>query len=253
MSLVLLQKLVKNTTLVSKHPQYYYYNIDNMTAEFTNINPIKDNSNSDNNYTLSFKYTFNNNTITLITNNIISDNIKHTFINNYTNEKYLKSHLIKCIRRTETYKAIKTAYHYMQLDIISFLKTLTVIAVEDSIPIQPGYSVAIWLLMASSNGYSLTTKDWHFLLWYTYELSESKNYISYPSVINRIIGKKSDIVNSIQYRKNFSTSKSESEILQLASSYYHNNEVIIKPCKLVSSYISIIRVCSLFCIYKYKQ
>ena len=41
----------------------------------------------------------------------------------YTKSLYLSSHLQKCIRRMETMKSIQTAYHFINLDYNSFIKT----------------------------------------------------------------------------------------------------------------------------------
>ena len=49
----------------------------------------------------------------------------------YTKNQYLLSHLQKSIRRMDSVKSVKTAKHLIDLDIVSFLRRLPIIMLED--------------------------------------------------------------------------------------------------------------------------
>ena len=91
------------------------------------------------------------------------------------NMSYLKSHLQKCIRRSNANKAIKTAVHYYSLDCVDFLRRLAIIAIEDSLPLD-GYCTLIWYLVASSNGYHMSAVDVCWVLGYVYDLCQCPYY-----------------------------------------------------------------------------
>lgn len=96
----------------------------------------------------------------------------------YTNKSYLKSHLQKVIRRSNPTKAIKTAWHYLNLDMTDFLRRLAIIAVEDALPLE-GYSAIIWFMVATSKGYNLSNEQICWLLGYVYDLALCKHYEQY--------------------------------------------------------------------------
>ena len=89
---------------------------------------------------------------------------------------FLKSHLQKSIRRSNAFKAIKTACH---LDLLELLRRLSIIAWEDTLPIN-GYSTLIWFLAAVSNGYIMNYENFCWLLGYIHDLSLFEYYEQYP-------------------------------------------------------------------------
>lgn len=82
----------------------------------------------------------------------------------YTNVSLLKSHLQKCIRRCHVDRAVKTARHLAQLDLIQLLRRLPIILAEDSMLHWRHYPILIWLLAAVSKQYQppRCMLDWVF-------------------------------------------------------------------------------------------
>jgi hypothetical protein len=72
--------------------------------------------------------------------------------NIYRSREYLKSHLQKVIRRSNPYKALLTAWHFLDLDLHDFLRRLCIIAVEDALPLD-GYANLVWFMAAVYKGY----------------------------------------------------------------------------------------------------
>jgi hypothetical protein len=99
----------------------------------------------------------------------------------YRNVAYLKSHLQKCIRRSNSYKALKTAKHFYQLDSMEFIRRLGIIAVEDCLPLH-GYSTLVWMTAACSGGYNLSKEHWCWLLGYVHDLCQCKYYEQFAQV-----------------------------------------------------------------------
>lgn len=91
----------------------------------------------------------------------------------WTNVACLKSHLQKSIRRSDTWKALKTAFHLMELNMEQFLRRLAIIALEDSLPLE-GFSVLIWFIAATSKGYILSNSQKCWCLGYVYRICECK-------------------------------------------------------------------------------
>ncbi len=96
----------------------------------------------------------------------------HVMINSpYQNVSFLKSHLQKCIRRSNHYKAIKTGYNFYILDPIQMLRRLTIITLEDVVPIE-GYAMLVWMCAAISKGYILSDSQVCWILSYIYRLCD---------------------------------------------------------------------------------
>jgi hypothetical protein len=83
----------------------------------------------------------------------------------------LKSQLQKVIRRSNTYRAVKTAAYYAQLDPVGFLRRLAIIAVEDALPL-PGYEVLCFLIAVTSKGASLPDEMYAWCMHYVYQLAK---------------------------------------------------------------------------------
>jgi hypothetical protein len=68
------------------------------------------------------------------------------------NEKILKSNLQKCIRRGYTDKALKTANQYIEVNIISFLRRISVIMLEDVV-LHESFNTIMWLICCGNDYY----------------------------------------------------------------------------------------------------
>ena len=95
--------------------------------------------------------------------------------NIYNNENYLKSHLQKCIRRSNVSKSIKTAMHFYDRQVHDFLRRLCIIAVEDALPLD-GYSTLVWLMAANSKEYKISDSHLGWLLGYVHDLAKCPYY-----------------------------------------------------------------------------
>lgn len=89
----------------------------------------------------------------------------------YRNLPFIKSHLQKCIRRQDAARAIKTAVHFIKMDLMGFLRRITIIALED-VCMQSEYLVAVWLLAACSKGFLISGELLEFLLGYVQGLCQ---------------------------------------------------------------------------------
>lgn len=67
----------------------------------------------------------------------------------YHNVNLMKSHLQKCVRRQKPHHAVSSAKYFMQMDLIGFLRRLTIIMIED-VGYQEFYSTLLWLMVACS-------------------------------------------------------------------------------------------------------
>jgi hypothetical protein len=95
--------------------------------------------------------------------------------NSYNNKQYLKSHLQKVIRRSNPHKALKTAWHFLDLDLHDFLRRLAIIAVEDCMPLD-GYATIVWFMVAVSKGYQPSNEQICWILGYVHDLSKCTRY-----------------------------------------------------------------------------
>ena len=100
--------------------------------------------------------------------------------NFYTNISFLKSHLQKCIRRSNVKKALLTAQHFMALDLNQFLRRLPIIMIED-VHINKAFSPLVWLMVAHSKGYTLRQDQIYWLLGIVVYLANSPYKHNYQS------------------------------------------------------------------------
>ena len=145
--------------------------------------------------------------------------------NPYTNKDYLKSHLQKVIRRSNTYKALKTAVHFIDLDLPGFLRRLSIIALEDALPIE-GYSTIIWFMSAVSKGYILSMEQICWCLGYVYDLCQCSHYEQVdteiePKIKDMRLYSLSDegknLVYSILFRQCYGGLKGDKSLCRVAS------------------------------------
>ena len=97
------------------------------------------------------------------------------FKNNPLHMAYLKSHLQKSIRLSNTYRATLTACELIEADINTFLRRLLIIAIEDALPLE-GYAVLTWFMSAHSKGYVLNKDQIQWCLKYVYDLAKCPHY-----------------------------------------------------------------------------
>jgi len=88
----------------------------------------------------------------------------------YRKNQYLLSHLQKCVRRMDTYKATKTAKHLLDLDMNSFLRRLPIIMLED-VTLHESIPVIVWLMVSHSKGFTLKSVMVQWLLGVVYYLT----------------------------------------------------------------------------------
>ena len=88
---------------------------------------------------------------------------------------FLKSHLQKAIRRSNTYKAIKTACDLIRSNLGEFLRRILIIAVEDALPLD-GFPVLVWFMAAVTKGYKLSSEQITWCLGYVYDLAKCPHY-----------------------------------------------------------------------------
>jgi hypothetical protein len=115
----------------------------------------------------------------------------------YHNISYLKSHLQKCIRRSNVNKAIKTACHMIKLDAQELLRRLAIITLEDVLPLN-GFSTLIWLTVAISKGFVLSEIHYYWILGYIYDLCMCKHCEKQPQ--NKVDEKTSVDFKSLKLR-----------------------------------------------------
>lgn len=148
----------------------------------------------------------------------------------YNNESYLKSHLQKCVRRSNTFKALKTAKHFMDLNIENFLRRLSIIAIEDSLPLD-GYCVLVWFVAALSKGYYLSDSQICWIYGYLHSLCMCP-YYEPPTQLDkldfmklktqRLLPEDSHLIYSIFLRKSYGGMSGDKHMLnQSTKLWFH--------------------------------
>ena len=101
----------------------------------------------------------------------------------YKNMKYLKSHLQKCIRKSNDMLAIPTCNHLLKLDVNEVLRRLPIIMIEDT-TIHESFTTLIWLMIANStNKFKMKQYMYEWILGVVYILCK--------------IDKKDDFLNNL--------------------------------------------------------
>lgn len=146
--------------------------------------------------------------------------------NEYNNKSYLKSHFQKVIRHSNVYKTLKTAIHFLDLDIYDFMRRLAIIAIEDSLPLH-GYSTIVWFMAAISKDYKLNDSQLSWVLGYAHDICKCSYYeqIDHSLAIDKSIrsiklfdltqeGK--NLVYSILFRRAYGGMKGDKEMCHSA-------------------------------------
>lgn len=156
----------------------------------------------------------------VIATDYIGDPYSVDMENTYHNREYLKSHLQKVIRRSNPYKALLTAWHFLDLDLHDFLRRLCIIAVEDCLPLD-GYANIVWFMAAVAKGYTPCNSQIAWILGYVYDLALCKHYeqiahtsgIGLRSIKMRSLDQRGkDLVYSIVLRKSYGGMKGDKDM-----------------------------------------
>lgn len=218
-------------------PRYFYFKwdncIDNIIAEWRNTRCVPPLNNLKVISTVKWN-DLNKLKVHICTNYQSDQDLSYTYTNNpYTNKSYLKSHLQKCIRRSDTWKTIKTSYHLMNLDATAFLRRLTIIAIEDALPLK-GYSILVWLTSAVSNGYQLSEAQRCWCYGYAVELAKCK-YRDIVSDVDRDLPDfnlanrqvhylpqaQQDLIYSLIYRKSYGGMRGDKRLINALAHKWH--------------------------------
>lgn len=134
----------------------------------------------------------------------------------YWNVPYLKSHLQKCARQMEILKGLKTASHFIHLDLVAFLRRLPIIMIED-VYLHKSFTTIIWLMVAvSSTEFKMKNYIIEYLLGIVYiicstkvhdELNEKdkpiENNIEFISKSNNLKDNECSLIYSLILRKHY--------------------------------------------------
>lgn len=161
---------------------------------------------------------------------------KITLENPCSNKDYLKSHLQKAIRRSNVYRALKTAIHHMDVSMQDFLRRLAIIAIEDALPLD-GYSTLVWFMVANSKGYELSFGQICWCLGYAMDLARCPSRDIYPPTPTGRPRTKSlppagkDLVYSILFRQAYGGMDGDQDMLNRAAGLwtarYHTGSLYV--------------------------
>jgi hypothetical protein len=170
---------------------------------------------------------------------------------NLKNISYLKSHLQKSVRLSNTYRAILTACEFIEHDMSMFLRRILIIAIEDALPLE-GYEVLTWFMSAHSKGYILNTDQIRWCLKYVYDLAKCSHYeqvnpISSNTFIKNlrlpvlpVEGK--TLIYSILFRETYGGLKHDMELCQniavLWSARFHTKSLHLSLLKRETGYMT---------------
>jgi hypothetical protein len=141
---------------------------------------------------------------------------------------YLKSHLQKSIRRSNSFKAVKTASLLFRIDALELLRRLAIIAVEDAMPVS-GYSTLVWLIAACSGGYTLSEEHHCWILGYVHNLCCCSHYEQVPKPttppdqavkslrLRSLTGEGRDLCYSLLFRQAYGGMGGDKELLRSAT------------------------------------
>lgn len=154
----------------------------------------------------------------------------------YTKNQYLSSHLQKSIRRMNDYLSVKTAKHFIDLDIQSFLRRLPIIMLED-VCLHESLSVIVWLMIAITKGFQIKEVIVKWLLGIVYYLSLEKTKENYDQDDNINTNNYENITNktilySLLFRKAYGGMKGDIKMINNYINRITNSEIIIKNDKI---------------------
>jgi len=145
-------------------PFFKYFRLDTSTMKAQWVRDISD-AKQDITWTQSVKWSGLKDTITLVATCAGVDQTQvfgFPIEEYYSNVPYLKSHLQKCIRRSNLALSLKTSLHLARLDFQALIRRLGIIVIED-VQLVPEYCTLIWLTAATSKGYAMNKKQVYWL------------------------------------------------------------------------------------------
>ena len=188
------------------------------------------------NFTSQFKVKGFENEINLYGN--ISDNFIEYYPDPkklYKKDQYLQSHLQKCIRRKDQFRAIKTAKHLLDLDMTKFLRRLPIIMLED-VCIHESIIVIIWLMVAVNKGFRIRCEMVKWLLGVVNYLSNEDYKQYYSKLETNIIPPENhgfkDIIYSLKIRKSYGGMKGDMQMIEYYINQIIDHEIIPKNDKI---------------------
>ena len=183
---------------------------------------------------------------------IRSGNIFNEVEEKYKNFSYLKSHLQKCIRKGFDNQAIKTAKHMMKMDMINFIRRLTVIMVEDVI-LHESFGILLWL---SISNIEITNYHAQWLLGVVYILckNRTKDVLIIPNnkktTLQCLLNSKYLNLNEYQYsilyslklRQSYGGLKCDVELFGKTADCWYNRFITSEKINVASDIIRPIRL-----------
>jgi hypothetical protein len=162
----------------------------------------------------------------------------------------LKSNLQKCIRRRMVNESIKTAYNFMEVNFLQFIRRLAIIMLEDCL-LDSSITTIVWMTSAFPEWEpNLIVKSW--LLGIVYYLSDSKirelckknikfNILNFIQDINSMNLLNKSIIYSLEFRRSYGGMKGDMSMVSYFSylwytrflenkSTYSNSIVNKKKC-----------------------
>tara|TARA_Y100000996_G_scaffold404191_1_gene378014 strand:+ start:169 stop:1071 length:903 start_codon:yes stop_codon:yes gene_type:complete len=153
----------------------------------------------------------------------------------YQKNQYLLSHLQKSIRKMENIRAVQTAKHIIDLDLMCFLRRLPIIMLED-VTLHSSFPVLIWLMISNGKGFLIKKVIIQWLLGvvnYLSMCSEKTNYLNEPIKEIDIEYNETDIVlQSLRFRKRYGGMKGDMNMIEYYTQLLHNKKLTINDCKI---------------------
>ena len=128
----------------------------------------------------------------------------------YSNESYLLSHLQKSIRKQDVNLSIQTCYHLMKLNIVSLLRRIPIIMLEDTY-LHKSVTTIIWLMIALTKKFKMKKYIYEWILGFVYICCKTK--------------KKDKIDCDMLYVKNSTTINMTSNIIEILNNMNDINNV----------------------------
>jgi hypothetical protein len=171
----------------------------------------------------------------------------------YKNIAYIKSLLQKAIRRGNINVAIKSAFHFIKMDLLGFLRRILIIMIEDVI-IHESFNVILWFMIVLSKDNSFKFKKYiiKYLLGVVYiitNINKKKVFKDNEKIDNdkfdvksilKIDNENLDIIYSLCLRREYGGLKCDMLLIEkyvkdiiengIQEKYY---KIIVKPIELI--------------------
>ena len=118
----------------------------------------------------------------------------------------------------ENIRAVQTAKHIIDLDLMCFLRRLPIIMIED-VTLHSSFPVLIWLMISNGKGFLIKIVIIHYLNEPIKEIDIEYN--------------ETDIVlQSLRFRKRYGGMKGDMNIIEYYTQLLHNKKLTINDCKI---------------------